>query len=63
VKWIRSARVKWAGHTVHMRESNPVRKSTFDMLLGERMVGRPKRRWIEEVEKELKGMGVKETKA
>jgi hypothetical protein len=42
-----------------MRESDPARKSTFDQLLGERTMGRPKRRWIEEVEIELKGMGVK----
>jgi hypothetical protein len=39
-----------------MRESDPARKSTFDLLLGERTVGRPKRRWIEEVERDLKEM-------
>jgi hypothetical protein len=27
------------------------------------MEGRPKRRWIEEVERELKGMGVKDWKS
>jgi hypothetical protein len=57
VKWIR-----WAGHIVRMRESDPDRKSTFDLLLGERTVGRPKRRWIEEVERELKGIDVKNWK-
>jgi hypothetical protein len=46
-----------------MRESGPARKSTFDLLLGERTVGRPKRRWIEEVERELKGMDVKDWKS
>jgi hypothetical protein len=45
-----------------MRESDPARKSTFDLLPGERTVGRPKRRWIEEVEREVKGMGVKDWK-
>jgi hypothetical protein len=45
-----------------MRESDPARKSAFDLLLGERTAGRPKRRWIEEVERELKGMGVKDWK-
>jgi hypothetical protein len=45
-----------------MGESDPARKSTFDLFLGERMVGRPKRRWIEEVERELKRMGVKDWK-
>jgi hypothetical protein len=45
-----------------MRESGPARKSTFDLLLGERTVGRPKRRWTEEVERELKGMCVKDWK-
>jgi hypothetical protein len=39
------------------------RKSTFNLLLGERTVERPKRRWIEEVERELKGMGVKDWKS
>jgi hypothetical protein len=51
VKWIRSARLRWAGHIVRMRESDPARKSIFDLLLGERTAGRPKRRWIEEVER------------
>jgi hypothetical protein len=46
-----------------MRESDPAGKSTFDLLLGESTVGRPKRRWIEEVETELKGMGVKDWKS
>jgi hypothetical protein len=45
-----------------MRESDPDRKSTFDLLLGKRTVGRPKRRWIEAVERELKGMDVKDWK-
>jgi hypothetical protein len=29
-----------------MRESDPARKPTFDLLLGERSVEKPKRRWI-----------------
>jgi hypothetical protein len=62
VKWIRSARLRWAGHIVRKRESDLARKSTFDLLLGERIVGRPKRRCIEEVERDLKGMGVKDWK-
>jgi hypothetical protein len=41
-----------------MRESNPPTKSTLDLLLGERAVGRPKWLWNEEVERELKGMHV-----
>jgi hypothetical protein len=62
VKWIRSARLRWAGHIVCVRENDLARKSTFDPFLGERMVGRPKRRWTEEVERELKGMGIKDWK-
>jgi hypothetical protein len=45
-----------------MIESDPARKSTFDLLLGERTVGRPNRKWIKEVETKLKGMGAKEWK-
>jgi hypothetical protein len=62
VKWLRSARLRWAGHIVCIMESDPAKKSTFDLLLGKRMVGRPKRRGTEEVEGELKGMGVKDGK-
>jgi hypothetical protein len=62
VKWIRSSRLGWVGLIVRMRESDPARKSTFDVLLGERTVARPKRRWIGEVERELKGMGVRDWK-
>jgi hypothetical protein len=43
-----------------MRESEPARKSTFDLLLGDRTVGKPNRRWTEEVETELRGMCVKD---
>jgi hypothetical protein len=42
-----------------MRESDPARKSTFDLLLGKRTMGRPKRRWIDDEERELKGMGLR----
>jgi hypothetical protein len=46
-----------------MIQSDPARKSTFDLLLGERTVGRPNRKWIKEVETKLKGMGAKEWKS
>jgi hypothetical protein len=52
VKWIRSAGLGWAGHIVHIRESDPAKRSTFELLMGERTVGRSKRRWTEEVERE-----------
>jgi hypothetical protein len=54
VKWIRPARLRWAGHIIRMRESDPSRKLTFDLLLGI-----PKRGWIVEVETEMKGVVVK----
>jgi hypothetical protein len=52
--------MSWAYIRLRMWESDPARKSAFDLLLGERTVRRPKRRWIEKVERELKGMGVKD---
>jgi hypothetical protein len=45
-----------------MMESDPARKSTCDLFLGKRTVGRPKGRWSEEVERGLKGVGVKNWK-
>jgi hypothetical protein len=42
VEWIRSARLRWAGHIVRIRVGDQTRKSTLELLLGERTVGRPK---------------------
>jgi hypothetical protein len=47
-----SAKLGWTYSTYG--DSDPVRNSKFDFLLGERKVGRPKRRWTEEMERELK---------
>jgi hypothetical protein len=46
-----------------MRKSDPARKSTFNLLLGKGTVGRPNRRWTEEVEREMKGKGEKDWKS
>jgi hypothetical protein len=51
VNWIKSAILRWAGHAVSVGQSDQARKSTLDLLLGERAVGRPKRRWNKEVER------------
>jgi hypothetical protein len=45
-----------------MMDSDPASKSTFDLFVGKRTVGRPKMRWTEKVERELKRMGVKDWK-
>jgi hypothetical protein len=54
------AKMGWAYSS--MRESDPARKYTFDLLLEKRTVGKPKTRWIKEVERKLKGMGVNDWK-
>lgn len=47
----------WTYH--QHKNGDPVKKSTFDKL-GERKVGRPKRWWwIDDVEMDLKQMGVR----
>jgi hypothetical protein len=62
VMWVRSARLRWAGHIVSMRESDPARELTFDLLLVEITVGRFKKSCTEDVEREQKGMGEKDWK-
>jgi hypothetical protein len=61
-KRVRSAGLRGAGHVARMRESDSARKSTFDLLLGERTVGRPKRRRTEAVDRELKRKDAKDWK-
>jgi hypothetical protein len=62
-KRIRSAGLRVAAHIARMRESDSGRKSTVDLLLGERTVGRPKRRRTEAVERELKRKDAKDWKS
>jgi len=58
VKWIKGHRISWLGHLERMEDR--MAKKIFTQELEEtRRRGRPRKRWKEEVERDLKVLGVR----
>ena len=58
-KWLEQEDSGWLGHLCRMQELDPQRKLTVLKIEGTRRVGKPKLRWLESVEKNLKEMGMR----
>jgi hypothetical protein len=59
VKWIKGQRISWLGHLERMEE-NRMPKMVFSQELEEtKRRGRPRKRWKEEVERDLHVLGVR----
>ena len=64
VRFIKAQRIKWLGHIQRMDPARPARKLLDWKPMGIRPVGRPRRRWQEDVMEDLKkvkGKNWKET--
>jgi hypothetical protein len=59
VKWIKGQRISWLGHLERMEENRMPKKIFTQELEGMRRRGRPKKRWKEEVERDLQVLGVR----
>jgi hypothetical protein len=59
VKWIKGQRISWLGHLERMEEDRMPKKIFTQELEGTRRRGRPRKRWKEEVERDLQVLGVK----
>jgi len=60
VKWIKGQRISWLDHLERMEEENRMPKKIFTQKLeGTRRRGRPRKRWKEEVERDLQVLGVR----
>ena len=59
VKWIRGHRISWLGHLGRMEEDRMPKKIFTQLLEGTRRRGRPRKRWKEEVERDLRVLGVR----
>ena len=51
---IKSRRLRWAGNVVRMEEG----RSVFKLLTGNRPLGRPRRRWEDNIRMDLKEIGI-----
>jgi len=58
VKVIKVGRLKWLGQLCRMQELEPCRKLTLLKAESTRRVGKPKLRWLQSAEEDLKKMGV-----
>ena len=60
VSIIKIRRLEWLGHIVRMNETGSVKKIFEGKLEGRRGRGRPRLRWINDVEDDLRKLGVKQ---
>ena len=58
VKWIKGQMISWLGHLERMKDRMPKKIFTQE-LEGTRRSGRPRKRWKEEVERDLEVLGVR----
>jgi hypothetical protein len=59
VKWIKEQRISWLGHLERMEEGTMPKKIFTQELEGTRRRGRPRKRWKENVERDLQVLGVR----
>jgi hypothetical protein len=57
VRVVKSRRMRWAGHVAHMGEGRGVYRFLVGMPEGMRPLGRPRRRWEDNIEMDLQEMG------
>jgi hypothetical protein len=54
---IKSRSMRWAGHVTRMGEMRNVYKTSIEIPEGERPLGRPRRRWEDNIRMDLKEIG------
>ena len=59
VKWIKEQRISWLGHLERLEEDRMPKKIYTQELEGARRRRRPRKRWKEEVERDLQVLGVR----
>jgi len=59
VKWIKGQRISWSGQLERMEEDRMPKTIFAQELEGTRRRGRPRKRWKEEVERDLQVLGAR----
>jgi len=57
VRVIKSRRIRWAGHVAGMGKRRGVYRAVMGKLEGKRPLGRPRRRWEDNIKMDLQEMG------
>ena len=58
VRVIKSRRLKWTSHAVRMEEGRSTLKMLTDKRTGKRLLGRPRRRWKDNIRIDLEEIGI-----
>jgi transcription termination factor 2 len=58
VRVIKSRRMRWAGHVARMEEGRGVCRVLFGRPDGKRPLGRPRRRWEDNIKMYLREIGI-----
>jgi hypothetical protein len=58
VRVIKSRRMRWVGHVAHMRDGRGVYRVLAGRPEGKRPVGRPRRRWEDNIKLDLREIGI-----
>ena len=59
IKTIKISKLRWTGHIMRIPEEHPVKKLILLRPEGSRRAGRPKLRWLDGVEEELRTLGIR----
>ena len=62
VRFIKSGRIRWAGHIQRMNEDRIPKQVFRSRMEGRRIQGRPRNRWQDQLERDLKNIGVRKWK-
>jgi hypothetical protein len=57
IRIIKSRRMRWAGHVARMREKRNVYRLLVGKPEGRRLLGRPRRRWVDNIKMDLLEIG------
>ena len=58
VRVIKSRKLRWAGHVARMEEGRSAFKILTGNPVGKKLLGRPRRRWKENIKMDLKEIGI-----
>jgi hypothetical protein len=58
---IKSRRMRWAGHVARMGEGSSVYRVLVGRSEGKRQLGRPRRRWEDNIKTDLRDIGINES--
>ena len=59
VRFIKAQRLRWIGHVERMKENRVPKRIYKASMTGRRKQGRPRSRWKDEVEKDIRNMGIR----